>query len=52
MRRESGFDNLWWGKVPGTADNLGRVVTCSYFIYESSSTIQCATFGWHTGPFM
>lgn len=52
MRREPGFENLWWGKVPDSADNLGRVVTCSYFINEADSTIQRATFGWHTGPFM
>ncbi|UOY03629.1 hypothetical protein [Blastococcus sp. PRF04-17] len=52
VRREPGFENLWWGKIPESADNLGRVVTCSYFINEVDSTIQCATFGWHTGPFI
>jgi hypothetical protein len=52
VRREPGFDNLWWGKIPGSVDGRGRVVTCSYFVNESDGTVQCAMFGWHTGPFM
>jgi hypothetical protein len=51
VRREPGFDDLWWGKVPGSADNLGRVVTCAYFIHEADDTVQCAMFGWLSGPF-
>lgn len=52
VRREPDLENLWWGKIPESADNRGRVVVCSYFIYESESRIQCATFGWLTGPFV
>lgn len=26
VRRERGFDNLWFGPVPGTEDERGRVV--------------------------
>lgn len=40
------------GKIPDSADNAGRAVVCSYFIFESTSTIKCATLGWITGPFV
>jgi len=29
-RREDGFENLWFGHVPGSEDGEGHVVTCSY----------------------
>jgi hypothetical protein len=40
VHREKGFANLWFGAVPGTEDG-GTVVTCSYWIEESSRTLQC-----------
>lgn len=52
VRREPDIENLWSGKISESADNLGRVVVCSYFIFESESRIKCATIGWLTGPFL
>jgi hypothetical protein len=40
VRRQPGFDNLWFGQVPGTL-HAGTVVTCSYFIEESTRIIRC-----------
>lgn len=40
MRRESGFENLWWGAVPGSRRG-GRIVVCSYFIEEQTRTVRC-----------
>lgn len=51
VKRDPEIENLWVGKVPGSADNLGRAVLCSYFIYETTSTVRCATLGWLTGPY-
>lgn len=52
VRREPDLENLWTGKIIDSADNQGRVVVCSYFIYEDESRIRCATLGWLTGPFL
>ena len=38
MRREPGFDNLWYGPVPGTLRG-GEQVTCSYMIVESGRVV-------------
>jgi hypothetical protein len=49
VRREPGFDNLWYGVVPGTAHGHERVVTCSYWITETTRTVRCnsiATLSW------
>jgi hypothetical protein len=40
MRRESGFDNLWFGPIRGTEDGW-NVVTCSHWIYERGRIVQC-----------
>ena len=40
MRREPGFENLWYGPVPGTMRG-GEQVTCSYMIVESAHTVHC-----------
>ena len=45
VRRESGFPNLWFGQIPDSDDGTGRVVTCSYWIIESTRTVCCDNFG-------
>jgi hypothetical protein len=44
VQRAKGFDNLWFGKVPGTLHNVDHVVTCSYFIKETQRVIECDSF--------
>jgi hypothetical protein len=44
VRLEPGFDNLWFGPVPGSEDGRGRVVVCSYWISERSRTVTCNGF--------
>lgn len=46
VTRQEGFDNLWFGPVPESdRGGDGTVVTCSYWIYESSRTVRCDNFG-------
>lgn len=45
VKRESGFDNLWFGPIPNSQDGCGHVVTCSYWIQESTRTVRCDNFG-------
>jgi hypothetical protein len=40
VRREDGFDNLWWGHVPLSLRD-GTVVVCSYFIHEHAHAVTC-----------
>ena len=49
VRREPDFENLWFGAVPGTR-RAGRLVACSYFIYETSRTVACDSFATLTWP--
>jgi hypothetical protein len=42
MRRERGFDNLWFGAIPGTR-RAGSVVTGSYFIRERDHVVVCSS---------
>lgn len=44
VRREKGFANLWFGPIPGTVDDDATVVTCSYWIEESTRTLRCNSF--------
>jgi hypothetical protein len=44
VRREAGFENLWFGAVPGTDDGAGRVVCCSYWIFDAQRTVRCNSF--------
>jgi hypothetical protein len=44
MRRESGFANLWFGRVPGSENGDGQVVTCSLWIEEATRTVRCDSF--------
>jgi hypothetical protein len=43
MRRERGFDNLWYGVVPGT-EFQGSAVVCSYFVDELNRQVCCDSF--------
>ncbi len=43
-RREPGFDNLWFARVPGSQHDDGNVVVCSYWIHESTRTVSCDSF--------
>ncbi|CCG05788.1 hypothetical protein [Blastococcus saxobsidens] len=43
------FTNLWWGAVPGTFHDDGRVVVCSYWVVESEQVVRCeslASLSW------
>lgn len=40
VRREPGFDTLWWGQVPLSLRD-GAVVVCSYLVEESTRTVTC-----------
>jgi hypothetical protein len=50
VQRVDGFDNLWFGAVPGSDDGEGRVVTCSYWIDVSTRTVRCDLFSTSTWP--
>jgi hypothetical protein len=45
VRREAGFPNLWFGRIPGTLDGDASIVTCSYFIFESTRIVRCNSIG-------
>ncbi|MGH3764225.1 MAG: hypothetical protein ACRDS0_23060 [Pseudonocardiaceae bacterium] len=45
VRREEGFENLWFGAVPKSDDGAGNVVVCSYWIKESTRIVRCDNFG-------
>lgn len=40
VKREPGFDNLWYGPVPGTHRGY-TVVVCAYFILEAGHAVKC-----------
>jgi hypothetical protein len=40
VRREPGFDNLWFGPIPESLRDQ-RVVVCANWIVESARTIRC-----------
>lgn len=40
VAREPGFDNLWYGRIPGTSYQ-GTTVVCSYFISEQDHAVRC-----------
>lgn len=44
VQREPGFANLWFGAVPESRHGDGQVVVCSYWITESTRTVQCNSF--------
>ena len=45
VRREPGFPNLWFGRIPDTLDEHGTVVICSYFILATTRVIRCNGIG-------
>ena len=40
----AGIEDLWFGAVPNTEDNLGHVVTCAYWIEASRRVVRCDSF--------
>lgn len=45
VRRQRGFDNLWYGRVPRAVDLQDRQVVCSYWIFERTGVVRCDNFG-------
>src|SRR5438552_16973660 len=43
-RREPGFANLWFAVIPGSHDNPGSMVTCSYWIEAGRRVGRCDNF--------
>lgn len=44
VRRQEGFENLWFGAVPLTAHTSGEVVVCSYWIEWQRHVVRCDSF--------
>lgn len=44
VRREPGFDNLWFSSIPNTQHD-GQVVCCAYWIFEATHTVKCDSIG-------
>jgi hypothetical protein len=40
VRREAGFDNLWWATVPNS-EHQETAVYCAYWIKEADRLVQC-----------
>jgi hypothetical protein len=49
MKREPGFDNLWFGPIPHTTWG-SMVVTCSYMIVESDHRVYCKSIATLSRP--
>lgn len=41
VRREYGFDNLWFGKIPHSQHGNDLIVVCSYWIEEQRHVVRC-----------
>ncbi len=41
VRRQAGFDNLWFGPVPRSGDGRGNAVACAYWVEERPRTVRC-----------
>jgi hypothetical protein len=41
VRIVPGFDDLFFGIVPGTMGDDGWVVTCSYWVIRADSVVRC-----------
>jgi hypothetical protein len=50
VRRESGFDNLWFGAILGSRQASDQVVTCSCFVYEAEHVIVCNSIATLSSP--
>lgn len=44
VRREPGFDNLWFGPIPGARYGNGLVAASSYWIFERERRLRCDSF--------
>ena len=44
VRREAGFDNLWFGAVPRSGHGDGLAVMCAYWIFESTRVVRYDSF--------
>jgi hypothetical protein len=44
VRRADGFENLWYGPVPDSADGKGQVVVCAHWVKELTRTVTCDSF--------
>ncbi|MGQ0464315.1 MAG: hypothetical protein ACT4QG_03230 [Sporichthyaceae bacterium] len=44
MRRQAGFDNLWFGAVPGTRRSDDTAVACGYWVVERTRSVRCESF--------
>jgi hypothetical protein len=40
VKRERGFDNLWYGVVPDSLHGDNMIVLCSYCVYESRHAVR------------
>ncbi len=47
--RDTTTDNHWWVEVPGTAAQ-GRVVVCSFFIFEADRRVQLTSLTYQNQP--
>jgi hypothetical protein len=41
VRREGPPDNLWYGQIPNTRCDDGRVAVGSYFVFEVTKLVRC-----------
>lgn len=41
VRREEGFENLWYATVPGSLHGDTQAVLCAYWIQERQHTVVC-----------
>jgi hypothetical protein len=41
VKRERGYDNLWYGVVPNSLHGDNMIVLCSYWVYESRHAVRC-----------
>ena len=49
VRRARGFENLWFGPIPGSQYG-GLLAVCSYWIVESEHRVRCDSFGSLSSP--
>jgi hypothetical protein len=50
VERAEGFEDLWFGAIPGSDDGFGNVVTCSYWINVATRSVRCDLFSTSTWP--
>jgi hypothetical protein len=50
VRREPGFDNLWFGGIAGSEDAEGRIVVCSYWVFDELRLLRCNSVATLSAP--